>query len=123
MRQFLVILVFTIISTTTFGQTGTKELTGILTTKNGDAIPGCNVIIKGQVTSVSTQSCGEFEISIPDNYEGVLVFSCLTPRVWEIPIKKLKDIDKVIITLNDWKEFENGPCDKNFKNEKRIKIK
>lgn len=123
MRQFLVILVYIITSTTTFGQTGTKELTGILTTKNGDAIPGCNVIIKGQVTSVSTQPCGEFKISIPDNYEGVLVFSCLTPRVWEIPIKKLKGIDKVIITLNDWKEFENGPCDKNFKNEKSIKIK
>ena len=123
MRQFLIIFVFTITSTTTFGQTSTKELTGILTTKNGDAIPGCNVVIKGQVTSVSTQLCGEFKITVPDNYEGVLVFSCLTPRVWEIPIKKLKDIDKVIITLNDWKEFENGPCDKNFKNEKRIKIK
>jgi hypothetical protein len=123
MRQFLIILVFLITSTTTFGQTSTKELNGILTTKNGDAIPGCNVLIKGQVTSVSTQSCGEFKITVPDNYEGVLVFSCLTPRVWEIPIKKLKDIDKVIITLNDWREFENGPCDKNFKKEKKIKIK
>lgn len=123
MRQYLIIFVLIITSTTAFGQAGTIELAGVLTTKNGDAIPGCNVIIKGQVTSVSTQSCGEFKISVPDNYEGVLVFSCLTPRVWEIPIKKLKGIEKVIITLNDWKEFENGPCDKNFKNERRIKIK
>jgi hypothetical protein len=120
MRHFFLILIFTIASETIFGQT--KELTGILTTRNGDAIPGCTVRIKGQATSVTTQSCGEFKIIIPDNHEGTLVFSCLTPRPWEIPLKKLKSLDSVIITLNDWKEFPNRPCDKNFKNEKRIKI-
>lgn len=123
MRQYLIVIAFLNTLTTTFGQTDTKELTGVLTARNGDAIPGCNVVIKGQVTSVATQLCGEFEITIPDNYEGTLVFSCLAIRVWEIPLKKLKDVDKVIITLNDWREFENGQCDKNFKNEKRIKIK
>jgi hypothetical protein len=123
MRQYLIVIAFLNTLTTTFGQTDTKELTGVLTARNGDAIPGCNVVIKGQVTSVATQLCGEFEITIPVNYEGTLVFSCLAIRVWEIPLKKLKDVDKVIITLDDWKEFENGQCDKNFKNEKRIKIK
>jgi hypothetical protein len=123
MRQYLIVIAFLNTLTTTFGQTDTKELTGVLTARNGDAIPGCNVVIKGQVTSVATQLCGEFEITIPVNYEGTLVFSCLAIRVCEIPLKKLKDVDKVIITLDDWKEFENGQCDKNFKNEKRIKIK
>jgi hypothetical protein len=123
MRQLLILLVFTIISAAVVGQTRTNELSGILTTKNGDAIPGCSVTIKGQVTSVVTQLCGEFKIAVPDNYEGVLVFSCLTPRVWEIPMKKLANVDEIVISLEDWKEFENGRCDENFKGKKRIKIK
>ena len=121
MRHFTIFSILLVISLTTLGQT--KKLTGILTARNGDAIPGCSAVIKGQTTSSPTQLCGEFEITIPDNYEGTLVFGCLAIRVWEIPLKKLKDVDKVIITLDDWKEFENGQCDKNFKNEKRIKIK
>jgi len=59
-------------------------------------MPGCNVVIKRQVASASTQVCGEFKIVGPDNYEGTIMFSCLTPRVWEIPLKKLKGIDEVI---------------------------
>jgi hypothetical protein len=110
-----------LITTASFGQM--KELKGILTARNGDAIAGCNVLVKGQTTSVNTQACGDFTIMIPDNYVGTLVFSCLAPRVWEIQLKKLKYTDDVIIVLNDWSEFEEGLCDKNFKGEKRIKIK
>ena len=121
MRPLLVFIILVIASLNTFAQT--KELRGILTAKNGDAIPGCNVLIKGQLTSVNTQACGEFRITIPDNYEGTLIFSCMAPRVWEIQLRKLKDVGNVIIALNDWDEFENGPCDKNFKREKRIKIR
>ena len=99
------------------------SLKGILTAKNGDPIPGCNVVLKGEMMEASTtQACGEFEIFIPDDYTGVLVFACLAPRVWEIPIKKLKDEDKIVISLTDWDNFENGPCDKSYKREKKIEI-
>ena len=97
-------------------------LKGILTAKNGDPIPGCNVVLKGETMTSTTQACGEFEISIPADYAGVLVFSCLAPRTWEIPIKKLKNDDQVIISLRDWDKFGNGPCEKNYKREKKIKI-
>jgi hypothetical protein len=98
-------------------------LRGILTTKNGDAIPGCNVLIKGESTSTTTEPCGEFNIEVPENYEGTLVFSCMTPRVWEIVIKELKNKEKIIISMADWLRFENGPVEKNYKKEERIKIR
>jgi len=120
---FLVGLAVLVVSHVTVGQTKMISLKGVLTANNGDAIPGCNVVIKGKMMEASaTQACGDFEISVPENYEGVLVFSCLTPRVWEIQLKKLKDKENIIIVLTDWDKFENGPCEKNFKGENRIKI-
>lgn len=98
------------------------DLKGILTAKNGDPIPGCNVILKGETMASTTQACGEFEIPIPADYSGVLVFTCLAPRAWEIPIKKLKNEDHIIVSLLDWDKFDNGPCEKNYKREKRIRI-
>lgn len=98
-------------------------LKGILTAKNGDPIPGCNVVLKGETMAFTTQACGEFEISIPADYSGVLVFTCLAPRTWEIQIKKLEDEEQPIMSLMDWDEFTNGPCDKNYKKARRIKIR
>jgi hypothetical protein len=98
------------------------KLKGVLTARNGDPLPGCTVVVKGEFEASVTQSCGDFEIAIPNNYEGVLVFSCMAPRVWEIELKKLEDKEDIIINLTDWYAFEDGPCNKNFKKEKRIKI-
>lgn len=121
MRLLLTLLMF-LVASQMLAQS--RELTGVLTTRNGDAIPGCSVFIKGTTATAGyTQLCGEFSISIPENYDGTLVFSCLAPRNWEIPVRKLKDINKPIITLRDWYKFENGSCQKNFRNEKRIKIR
>lgn len=107
----------------TMGQEKRIHLKGILTAKNGDPIPGCNVVLKGEsMGATTTQACGEFEISVPDDHSGVLVFACLAPRVWEIPIKKLKNKDKIIISLTDWDKFDNGPCERNYDREKKIKI-
>ena len=105
------------------GQAGTGMLKGILTADNGDAIPGCNVSIKGEATSVHTGLCGEFEIDISDKSERALVFSCMASRTWEVPVKRLKDKGRIVIALRGFDRFENGKCDTNYKKEKRIKIK
>jgi hypothetical protein len=123
-KRLITALIFFCLLQASAGQTKQVNLKGILTAKNGDAIPGCNVVLKGKLMEASaTQACGDFEILIPDNYEGVLVFSCLTPRTWEIEVKRLKDKEKIIISLTGWDKFENGPCEKNYKDEKRIKIR
>ena len=63
------------------GTNTTIALKTRLTAKNGDAIPGCNVVLKGtSIPTAITQECGEFEIEVPADDKGVLVFSCLAPR-------------------------------------------
>lgn len=123
MKRLLLILLILAVAFSTQGQNKIVALKGILTAKNGDAIPGCSVIIKGEATSINTGLCGEFEINISDKFEGTLVFSCMAFRTWEIPIKRLKDKEGIIITLNDFGRFENGPCERNYKKKKRVKIR
>jgi len=116
MKAVLFFLLFIGISDLAIGQI---VISGILTAKDGSAIPGCNVVIKGSSTSEVTQLCGEFTIEITDP-KCILVFSCLSSRVWEIPSKKIKQGS--VIVLTDWKAFENGSCKKDYKKQKRIKI-
>ena len=121
MKRLLLTVLILIGAFWTRGQNRAVTLMGVLTANNGDAIAGC--IVKGEVTSVSTGLCGEFEIDISDRFEGTLVFSCMAFRTWEVPIKRLKGKDRIIIALVGFDRFENGKCERNYKKEKRIKIK
>ena len=123
MTKLMIVLIFLAASHGTIPQERRIDLKGILTAKNGDPIPGCNVVLKGETMASTTQACGEFEISIPADYSGVLVFTCLASRTWEIQIKKLEDEERPIMSLMDWDKFTNGPCDKNYKKVRRIRIR
>ena len=120
-RAALLVFLFTQ-DTYVVAQTTSLTVTGILTGKNGNPIPGCNVIVKGKTSQTNTQLCGEFTIDVPDN-AATLVFSCLAFRTWEVPVKKLVKAKCSVIVLNDWKDFDNGSCSKNYAGEKRIKIR
>jgi hypothetical protein len=105
-----------------------KILNGILTTKNGTAIPGCNVLLVGSKTGTVTDICGEFSIQIPSNYNGRIAFNCMTPNNWEGDLKKVQNKkirnEKVLIfTLVDWKNFENAPCERKIDTKGSIKLR
>jgi hypothetical protein len=122
--KIIIALIFTSLLSGARTSLGTTALKGILTARNGDAIPGCNVSLKGHAQYSLTQLCGEFDIDVPDNYEGTLSFSCGDyGGPGEILLKKLKDVGDIVVVLSAREKFENGRCERNFKNRKRIKIK
>jgi len=61
-------------ATAVFGQS--IPITGTVTDKNGEAIPGVNVTVKGTTIGIVTDVTGKYSINIP-NRNAVLEFSFL----------------------------------------------
>lgn len=104
-----------------FSQTDQIKLSGIITVKDGTPIPGVDVSIKGTKNSATTDSCGQFEIYISRNFEGVLVIN-FSPKTYDMELKKLTNVGSPIICISDIKNISNAFCSKNFKAKKRIKL-
>jgi TonB-linked SusC/RagA family outer membrane protein len=63
-----------------------KTITGTVTAKkNGETLPGVNVVVKGTLIGSITDMDGHYEISVPDN-ATTLVFSFLGYKTVEVPI-------------------------------------
>ncbi|MFN2396481.1 MAG: SusC/RagA family TonB-linked outer membrane protein [Bacteroidales bacterium] len=63
-----------------------KEITGIVTDKQGGPLPGVSIVIKGTTTGTVTGNDGQFSLAIPDNAE-ILQFSFVGMRMQELPIE------------------------------------
>ncbi len=118
-----IIIVWAGITSRAFTQDTSVVIKGRLTTRNGDAISGCNATIKGTTTTVVTGTCGEFEIQVADIDKGVVVFSCLAFRTWEVKLKKFNAGRETIISLADWRRFDDGTCKQSFRKSRRITIR
>lgn len=62
----------------------TKQLRGTVKDNNGMPLPGVTVIIKGTATGVSTNSQGEFTISLPEGKEQMLQFTFIGLKQKEV---------------------------------------
>lgn len=63
-----------------------KEITGIVTDKQGAPLPGVSIVIKGTSAGTVTGNDGRFSLSIPDNAEA-LQFSFVGMRMQELSIE------------------------------------
>jgi Ca-activated chloride channel homolog len=70
----------------------TRKVTGMVTDKNSDPIPGVNVIIKGTTIGTITDINGKYEIEIK-NDSSVLVFTFIGYEKKEVKVKSKKTID------------------------------
>lgn len=121
MQKPLLVIAFLVSSLTSLGQINLKA---IITTADGTPFPGVTVSVKGTKASpVFSKSCGEFQIIIPQDYRGVLVFSCINAKTYEIDLARLKDKIDCIISLSDYRKFKNEECLKNYRRKERITIK
>jgi len=90
-------------ATAIFGQS--KTLTGTVTDKTGEVLPGVNVVIKGTNTGTVTDTGGKFTLNIPSSDDAVLIFSYIGYLSTEIPTKGKTIINvsmnENVQTLND----------------------
>lgn len=123
MSKLIILGIFLLkITSTISGQSKGINLKGIVTSKNGAPFVGCTINLKGTPSGTTSQVCGDFEISIPENYNGVLTFSCFNTRSYEIELLKLKDKKNIILSLEFINKYKNPSCNRTYKKEKRIKV-
>ncbi|GHB86556.1 SusC/RagA family TonB-linked outer membrane protein [Persicitalea jodogahamensis] len=74
-------------------------ISGKVTDKGGEAIPGATVLLKGTTTGTATDKAGEFTLQSPQT-DGVLVFSYIGMATKEVPFSgsgrinvKLEEVD------------------------------
>ncbi|HOK51996.1 MAG TPA: carboxypeptidase-like regulatory domain-containing protein, partial [Bacteroidales bacterium] len=67
----------------TFGQE--RTITGTVTDKNGETLPGVNVVIKGSTAGVVTDLNGKYSIKVPGP-ETVLTFSYVGYTTQEVTV-------------------------------------
>ncbi len=88
---FLGLLMFTAV----IGQE--KTVTGVISDKNGEPLPGVNVIIKGTTLGVVSDLNGKFSIKVTDP-EAVLVFRYVGYETQEV---KVGDLTSINVTMNE----------------------
>lgn len=103
--QFLILFVFLMFFGGVWAQ---QKVTGIVTSDDGEVLPGVSVVVKGTTTGVSTDFDGNYEISVPDN-ASVLVFTYIGMLAQEITVagkttlnvileQSSEALDEVIVT-------------------------
>lgn len=76
-------------------QTGKKKVTGIVTDKKGNTLPGVSVMEKGTDNGVVTDVNGKYTINISEN-STTLIFSFVGMGAQEIDIVSRRNIDVVL---------------------------
>ncbi|WP_339840019.1 SusC/RagA family TonB-linked outer membrane protein [uncultured Maribacter sp.] len=62
-----------------------EEVTGVVSSIDGELLPGVSVVLKGTITGVSTDFDGNYTIQVPNN-SAVLVFSYLGMTTQEVVV-------------------------------------
>lgn len=81
--------------TATFGQE--RTVTGIVTDKNGESLPGVNVVVKGTTAGVVTDLNGKYSIKVPGP-DATLVFSYVGYTSKEV---KVADQTNISVTMEE----------------------
>lgn len=76
-----------------------KQVTGRVTSEDGEALPGVNVTLKGTSIGTSTDTKGDFSINVPSE-SSVLVFSFIGYGKQEIQVGTQTRIDLKLATEN-----------------------
>lgn len=88
----LLMLLFVGILMSSFSSFGQTTVSGRVATKQGDRLPGVNVIIKGTAEGTTTDSNGKFVLQVPDN-NAVLIFSFIGYSNQEIAVGNKTELE------------------------------
>lgn len=77
-------------------QENNKKITGKVIDKNGEAVAGVTIIIKGTYRGTSTNANGEFSIEVPTNKQITLIFSSIGMEKLEVVVKDDKPLKVVM---------------------------
>jgi TonB-linked SusC/RagA family outer membrane protein len=72
-----------------------KVVTGTVTTKNGETLPGVNIIIKGTSQGIITDINGKYSLKITSS-DAILQFSSISYVTQEIPVMEKTTIDVIM---------------------------
>jgi TonB-linked SusC/RagA family outer membrane protein len=70
-------------------------ITGTVTSKDGESLPGVNIVVQGTNTGAITDFDGKFTINVPDN-NSILVFSFIGFKTVSIPVNGQKVVNVVM---------------------------
>jgi TonB-dependent starch-binding outer membrane protein SusC len=73
-NRILVILMLLLFSSVTFAQ-NSRTVTGKITGKNGESLPGTNVVVQGTATGIQADMNGNYQILVENPAEAVLEYS------------------------------------------------
>lgn len=83
MIRSLLFLLFVL--SATGGVMAQREVTGTVSSTDGELLPGVSVVLKGTTTGVSTDFDGNYSINVPGN-DAVLLFSYIGMSSKEVPV-------------------------------------
>ncbi len=89
--SFLLVFVFVV---SAIGQT---NVTGTVTSENGESLPGVNIVVQGTTTGVVADFDGNFSIEVGDTNTAVLVFSYLGFTTLEVPVSGKNNLQIILI--------------------------
>lgn len=85
-----------LISATLLAQTANRDISGKVTDKSNQPLPGVNVALKGTSTGTTTNDAGEYRIMVPDSKPVVLVFSFIGMNAQEITPGTSNTVDVIL---------------------------
>src|SRR5688500_9227179 len=91
-KSLMLLLVGLAMSSFCYGQT---TVSGTVTTKQGDRLPGVNVLIKGTAQGTTTDANGKFVLEVQDN-NAVLTFSFIGYANQDVAVGNKTDLDVVM---------------------------
>ncbi|WP_419211310.1 SusC/RagA family TonB-linked outer membrane protein [Maribacter sp. X9] len=74
-----------------------QEITGVVSSVDGELLPGVSVVLKGTITGVSTDFDGNYSIQVPGD-DAILVFSYLGMTTQEVVVGNRATINVVMET-------------------------
>ena len=74
-----------------------QEVTGTVTSTEGDALPGVNIIVKGTTTGAISDIDGKYQMQVPDG--STLIFSYVGYKTQEIAVGNQSVIDVALVSL------------------------
>jgi len=95
--KFLTFLLFSMVSGIMLAQQG---VTGVVSSDDGELLPGVSVVVKGTSNGVTSDFDGVYSISVPNN-SAVLVFSYLGMETKEVVVGNQSTLDVTLATSSE----------------------
>ena len=95
-NRYLAILLLMLLSSVTFAQNA-RTVSGKVTDKNGNALPGTNVVVQGTSIGVQADINGSYQITVENPANAVIEFSFIGYVIQRIALGSQTILDVVLL--------------------------